>query len=983
MKPIYFFACFIVVLLFSHVCFAQCPAGTALKATISSVNSPGCQYDALQPKIVFKASGGTVPYIFSYIANGGNSQSIKTLGRDTSAAIQVSTGQTGTFTYKLTSVSDKNGCILAPENDSAAVVVNPAPFFNSAKAGQTCSGSPYSYTATSSTLNTNFSWIRQANPLINLGKSGSGTTAVINETLTSSANASVTATYIFTSSVNGNCPRKDTLKVAVNPTPKINSVPDTIFCNGEKVPGIRFSSPSPDSSFSWISDQAIGFGTVGKDSISAFIASNNSTAPLTAMVIVSVTANGCPGIISDTFKITVSPTPNLISRKDTGICNNTKFTYIAISSGSVSGIEWERLPLPASGITDKKGNSQNNGKPINTLSIKDSLTNTGTNAIVVKYAITLKPSASSASCSKTDTLKVTVYPTPQITISPAPPYTYCNGTVVNGIQFRSSSPDSLFEWNLTQNIGFGTNNINSIPSFTATNTDTNVVTTKAKVRTSVHNKQCYRKDTSFIIAINPTPKLVSSRDTSTCSGSFFIDTTRSSLANTIFSWRRDSTVHILGSGISDTTNIISEQLYNLTKTPVPVYYFFNLTAPKSACQYMDTLKVTVNPSPSVLSVKPHAQSVCNGDTIQQIVFTSNAKSPVYTWYLSPNIGFGLYGMGNIPNDTVSTTGTNPITVHGYVYVTDTATKCGDPSDTGSFIITVNPSPQKPNFTSSSSGSNSSNVSPLPLCSLSDNVNFNVTSPLTNANTSYRWTSSETDPAVVFIKDMAHPNTVIRFVNKRDTAILATITATVTVNNSKTQCSSSASQVVTIDTAKTNTSHLTIFKKQPGNLLALSDNSWGSYQWGYDKVQYGTSKTDTISGKPISILNQVYQFFVPDSMFIKDDTLDTHDFSYWVLVQNKNDDCYRKIYYNGPFDDVPVIIKHSSSDASIRLMVMPNPNNGKFSITLQGDIYGTIEAEIYSSSGQLVYRKMFVKSSSAATETFTAGRLPSGIYYLQL
>ena len=47
------------------------------------------------------------------------------------------------------------------------------------------------------------------------------------------------------------------------------------------------------------------------------------------------------------------------------------------------------------------------------------------------------------------------------------------------------------------------------------------------------------------------------------------------------------------------------------------------------------------------------------------------------------------------------------------------------------------------------------------------------------------------------------------------------------------------------------------------------------------------------------------------------------------------------------------------------------------------MYGNIEAQVYNSSGQLVYKKKFVKTIPEVNEKFITNGLPAGVYFLIL
>src|SRR5207244_4223285 len=151
---------------------------------------------------------------------------------------------------------------------------------------------------------------------------------------------------------------------------------------------------------------------------------------------------------------------NLISTKDTSICNNTLFTYTALSSANNTSFKWTRDSV--TGISNKADSGS-------TAEIRETLLDTSSLPVVVTYRFTL--TTGDSSCITNDSLMVTVYPTPKIKSIFIRDSTFCNGDTAS-IYFSSASPDSSFTWTSSTTVGFGTSGSGSIPSFTATNTDT-------------------------------------------------------------------------------------------------------------------------------------------------------------------------------------------------------------------------------------------------------------------------------------------------------------------------------------------------------------------------------------------------------------------------------------------------------------------------------------------------------------------------------
>lgn len=74
------------------------------------------------PNVTFSATGGTLPYTFTYKVNNGTNQTVSTTGVQTSATVSQSTAAVGTFTYELVTVTDAQNCTLTPPSAQTATV---------------------------------------------------------------------------------------------------------------------------------------------------------------------------------------------------------------------------------------------------------------------------------------------------------------------------------------------------------------------------------------------------------------------------------------------------------------------------------------------------------------------------------------------------------------------------------------------------------------------------------------------------------------------------------------------------------------------------------------------------------------------------------------------------------------------------------------------------------------------------------------------
>lgn len=101
---------------------------------------------------------------------------------------------------------------------SVSITAKPLPNLTSSLNPSVCSGTNFSYTATSNVGSTSFSWTRAAVTGITTSDVSSGTTNLISQTLTNNTQLPIDVTYIFILTANG-CPKTTNVILKVNPKP--------------------------------------------------------------------------------------------------------------------------------------------------------------------------------------------------------------------------------------------------------------------------------------------------------------------------------------------------------------------------------------------------------------------------------------------------------------------------------------------------------------------------------------------------------------------------------------------------------------------------------------------------------------------------------------------------------------------------------------------------------------------------------------------
>jgi Putative metal-binding motif len=230
-----------------------------------------------------------------------------------------------------------------------------------------CSGTSFSYTATSTTAGATFSWTRAAvTGISQVAGSGTGN---VNETLANTTNSPVVVTYVYTTTA-GSCSTVQNVTVTVNPTPVVDALSNLTYCHNATGAAINFNSPTTGGTvtYNWTSTVDVGFGTSGSGIIPSFTASNTGVFAVTANVSVKATVNGCEGPAVN-FSITVNTAPAITSTQANISANVSPTTAcsaeVNYATPTVTGTPTPTLSYSFSGATTGSGNGTGSGSVFN------------------------------------------------------------------------------------------------------------------------------------------------------------------------------------------------------------------------------------------------------------------------------------------------------------------------------------------------------------------------------------------------------------------------------------------------------------------------------------------------------------------------------------------------------------------------------------------------------------------------------------------
>lgn len=453
-----------------------------------------------------------------------------------------------------------------------------------------------------------------------------------------------------------------TQSVTVYPTPQMSTPNNQVVCAGSMTTIVRFKPIVTGLTFTWTNDRSdIGLpGNGSGGSIPAFAASNATNAPIAATITVTPSANGCTGI-TQSFTITVNPTPSVTGYANQVICAGSTTTAVNFTS-SVTGttFTWVNdnttIGIAASGT--------GNVASVTAL-------NTGSSPQVSN--ITVTPSASG--CSGTgQSFSITVNPLPTLTssldagsICSGNTFHYTPQSLVSGVTYNWSRAAVAGIGNLpAAGIGDPNEILTNTTALPITVTYTYTLTAGGCAGANVYNVQ---------VQVNPLAILSSSlTPPSICNNTLFNYVPASSTPGTNFAWSRPADAY--NSAASGTGNPF-EVLHNGGTAPITVTYAYTPTA-NGCTGPVQNVQVQVNPNPND-DFSSNSPQCLNGNN--------------FVFNLNPNSGAANYAWDFGDGSTATGTGaTHSYTGAGLYPVTLTVISGSGCVRTVQHTVLVNPSP---------------------------------------------------------------------------------------------------------------------------------------------------------------------------------------------------------------------------------------------------------------------------------------------------
>ncbi|NBX28347.1 MAG: hypothetical protein EBR55_08935, partial [Chitinophagia bacterium] len=308
--------------------------------------------------------------------------------------------------------------------------------------------------------------------------------------------------------------------------------------------------------------------------------------------------------------MTVNPTPVLTSSLTRITCDNTVFNYTPTSATAGTTYTWSRAAVAGISNTSASGTGV----------ISETLLNTTNAAVTTTYILSLTANG----CSNTQSVDVTVNPTPQISsslittpICSNTNFTYTPSSTVSGTSYAWTRATVV---GISNAAGTGFGSINEA----LINTTPDPVTVNYVYVLSANNCSNIQ---NFNVTVNPSPVLTSTlTPTGVCSNTPFAYTPTSATAGTTFAWSRAAVANISNASATG-TGAINETLINTAAATVNPKYLVTLTA--NGCSASQFVQATVYPTP-VLSSGLTVAPACSGTETNYTAASATAGT-TFAW----------------------------------------------------------------------------------------------------------------------------------------------------------------------------------------------------------------------------------------------------------------------------------------------------------------------------------------------------------------
>ena len=407
----------------------------------------------------------------------------------------------------------------------------------------------------------------------------------------------------------------------------------------------------PATSYSWTNDTpSIGLGGNGTGDIPSFTATNTTNAPITATIEVIPTANECEGI-SQTFTITVNPTPDIIAPENMEACNGEIVSAVSFT-GNVSGTTYSwsndhpEIGLAATGT----GNLS-------------SFTASNTTDSPIIATITITPAANNCEGTK-QSFTITVNPTP--TVDAGEDQTICsNGDA--GISATLGGGITAGTWS-SSGTGSFDNAASTSAIYTPSANDTFSGTVTLSFTSEDPEGPCGSTSDSMILTINKEVLITTEPlNAAVCTANSTEINIEASGDNLTYQWYKGTEP---GTAIAGGT-AATLKINNATAADAGIYYV--VVSGENSCTPVKSEEVSLNVDENIIvNTQPTSQDLCEDGTLNlSVAATATGGDVQYQWRKdgsplsdSGNISGTNTGNLSITNLTASDAGDYDVLIDG-------------------------------------------------------------------------------------------------------------------------------------------------------------------------------------------------------------------------------------------------------------------------------------------------------------------------------
>ena len=595
--------------------------------------------------------------------------------------------------YTVTPTSGTTGA-CAGATFTINVTVNPKPLIQN-QSSTICSGNTFTVNPTDASpstivpAGTTYTWTVASNTNV----SGQSAEAIgrntISQTLTNNSNTVQQVTYTVTPNTIANCPGAPfNVIVNVNPKPVIPNRSLSIWTGSGF--NITPNNNNTDTlvpavtTYTWTVSNNINISGTSNQTITPLSAIsqlsliNSNNTPQTVTYTVTPTSGITGSCIGSSFDIvvTVNPIP-LIPNQIATICSGTTYHFNPVNFPPTTIV-----PAGTKYIWTVASSTDVNGETSVTIpqdSIVQTLSNNTGIDQILSYTVT--PTTATGSISAGSSFNVTITVSAPPTVAVPTNITVCNGDNIPATTFLSTPAGGTFTWtNSNATIGIPGSGIADIATFNATNNSTATLTPTITVTPTANG--CIGLSSSYIITINPSPKVNVPASFAICNLDNTIQTNFTSTpAGGTFAWTNSNTnIGLAANGTADITTFTATNTSNASISST-----ITVTPTLNTCTGIPSnYTITVHPTPTV--VTPSDESICSESYSAIKIFVSDPVGGTFTWTNSdPSNGLAATGINNVPSFLTSYNAASPTAT---ITVTPTVNNClGLPN---TYTITINP-----------------------------------------------------------------------------------------------------------------------------------------------------------------------------------------------------------------------------------------------------------------------------------------------------